>query len=157
MKLEQDLAREQLAIASATKRAKAFALDEILIGAVVAFMLSDHIKSAEGVLEAIVVINSFFMWIVAIGVIYHTVFVALYGATIGKMWQNIAVITIDSLEKPPFYAALARAITRVFSEFVLYFGFFWAFLNPLRRTWHDVAAQVIVVDLNPYEGEDEII
>ncbi|MDR2638427.1 MAG: RDD family protein [Helicobacteraceae bacterium] len=145
--IERDLAREEITIASYAKRIKAYLLDEALIAAIVFAALWERLSAASGnALAQIEIINAHIVWIALFHTIYHAIFVALYGATLGKMWQRIIVVEIDGFGKPSFVAALVRALTRVVSDICMALGFAWAFVNPLRQTWHDKIARVIVID-----------
>ncbi|MDR2152980.1 MAG: RDD family protein [Helicobacteraceae bacterium] len=144
--IEQDLAREELTIASYSKRIKAYLLDEALIFATVFAALWEPINAADNALAQIAVINAHLAWIALFHTIYHAVFVAMYGATLGKMWQRIVVIEIGGFGKPSFYVALIRALARVVSDLCMALGFAWAFVDPLRQTWHDKFSRVIVID-----------
>ncbi|MDR2034918.1 MAG: RDD family protein [Helicobacteraceae bacterium] len=153
-RIEQDLAREELTIASDSKRIAAYFLDETLIGLMAIVALWDRFAAAASSndpIAQIVAIQSLFVsnfiWIALFHIAYHTIFVALYGATLGKMWQRIAVIEVASLSKPSFLVALTRSLTRVVSNLCLEFGFVWAFFNPLRQTWHDKISGAIVINV----------
>ena len=41
---------------------------------------------------------------------------------------------------------MIRAVMRVVSEILFYFGFVVAFFSPLKLTWHDKFAKTLVVD-----------
>ncbi|MDR1450935.1 MAG: RDD family protein [Helicobacteraceae bacterium] len=145
--IERDLAREELTIASYQKRIKAYLLDESLIGLVVLAALWERLGAlSDNPLALIETVNSYVVWIALFHIIYHTIFVALYGATLGKMWQRIIVIEIGGFGKPSFVTALIRALTRVVSDLCMALGFLWAFADPLRQTWHDKFSRVIVID-----------
>ena len=145
-KIKRDLAREELTIASYPKRIKANLLDEALIGAIVFVALWEPLSAASSAIEQIEIINSYFVWIALLHIVYQTAFVWLYGATFGKMWQKIVVIEIGGFSKPPFHIALLRALMRVASDLCMALGFAWAFVDPLRQTWHDKLSRVIVID-----------
>ena len=144
-KLERDLAREDLSLAPMHKRIKAFVVDELLISVLIFIAFWDRINSASTVTESLESLNEVVMWVVFLKIAYHTVFVALYGATLGKLWQKIYVITIDDLGKPSFMAALSRGSMRAISEWLFYLGFIWAWINPNRQTWQDKIGRTIVV------------
>ncbi len=95
----------------------------------------------------ILVINTSFYYVVLLKIIYQTFFVWQYGATPGKMFLKIQIIDRNIFEKPSFISALNRAVVRIFSEMFFYLGFIWAFLNPLKETWHDKLAKTLVIDV----------
>lgn len=145
-RIERDLVREGLTLATPAQRAKAFILDEVLISIVIFVAFWEQFAAAQSTTESLEVLNSLVMWVVLIKIAYQTLFVAYYGATLGKLWQRIFVITQDGFAKPPFLAALARASMRVVSEWLFYFGFLWAWVNPYRQTWQDKIARTLVVN-----------
>ncbi|MDR3347864.1 MAG: RDD family protein [Helicobacteraceae bacterium] len=144
--INNDLARENLSIADDARRIKAFVLDEIIVAFVVAIALWEPLSSAGDLLTQMEIINSNVIFVVLFKLLYHTLFTAFYGATLGKMWQRIFVITADGFEKPPIRISFARASMRIVSELALWYGFLWAFGSQLRQTWHDKAANTIVIN-----------
>jgi uncharacterized RDD family membrane protein YckC len=144
-RLERNLVREGLALAPMDKRVKAFIVDELVISLLVFVAFWDRIASATTVTQSLESLNEVVLWILVLKIAYHAIFVTLYGATLGKLWQKIYVITIDDLAKPPFMAALARGSMRAISEWLFYVGFIWAWINPNRQTWQDKIGRTIVV------------
>jgi uncharacterized RDD family membrane protein YckC len=69
--------------------------------------------------------------------IYQWLFVAMYGATMGKMLMKIRVIDLQTGDTPTVAVSLNRSIIRIISEIVMNFGFLWAMLDPNRQGWHD--------------------
>ena len=146
-KLDNDLARENLTLASISSRTKAFVIDELLISALVMIAFWDKISSSASIEESIAAVNSLFMVIVMLKIVYQAVFVYMYGATLGKIWQKIMVVQISDFYKPSLPVSVNRAIVRIFSEWFFYLGFVWAFLNDSRQTWHDKVGKTIVIDV----------
>jgi len=145
-KLERDLAREGLEIASSSKRVKAYVIDELLISLIIFASFWSKFANEEDIVVIMETINSLFLIIIALKVVYHTIFVYMYGATIGKIVTKIVLVSSDDFSKPSFMSALTRAVVRIFSEMFFYFGFVWAFFNDERQTWHDKSAKTIVID-----------
>lgn len=145
--LERNLVRENLSLASTNQRVKAFIVDELLISLVIVIAFFNEISSAPTVTQAIESVNNMVLAVIALKVLYQSIFIAMYGATLGKIWQKIFVITIDGFEKPQFFTAFLRANVRIISEWFFYFGFIWAYLNPNRQTWQDKIARTIVVNI----------
>ncbi len=146
-KLENDLARENLTLAPLSKRLKAFIADEFLLSALVLVAFWDRINSAVSVTESIEIVNSLFMVIVLLKIAYQAIFTYMYGATLGKIWQKIIIVEIGDFYKPSLATAINRAIVRIFSEWFMYFGFAWAYLNEGKQTWHDKVGKTIVIDV----------
>lgn len=80
-------------------------------------------------------------------IIYQTLFVYMYGATLGKMVMKIKIIEIKTLQKPSLSASFNRAVFRIVSEMIFYLGFLWGVLNPTRQTWHDLTAKTLVINV----------
>lgn len=145
-KLERDLLREELTIAGNSKRIKAYVIDELLISLIVFIAFWERFSNEENIEVVIQTINSLFLVVIVLKIVYHTLFVYLYGATIGKIVAKCAVVSFDDFARPGLMSALARANMRIVSEMVFYFGFLWAFMNEEKQTWHDKIARTIVID-----------
>ncbi|HHD83925.1 MAG TPA: RDD family protein [Campylobacteraceae bacterium] len=144
--LLKNLAREELHLASINKRAIAMFIDEILVSLLFFFMISDKL-STLGTPEAVVAYTqSLMLYVLIVKILYQALFVALYGATLGKMAMKIKVVDHDYFDIPSWRASIIRSVMRVVSEILFYFGFIVAFFSPLRRTWHDKFAKTLVVD-----------
>ncbi|MBV5279097.1 MAG: RDD family protein [Campylobacteraceae bacterium] len=137
---------ENITLAPITKRALAYFIDELLISVLFAFIYLDQMPDNTTMEENIQIINSLFMYIVLLKVVYQTFFVWMYGATLGKIFLKIRVISTLDLENPTFLLSLSRASFRIISESLFYLGFLWAALNPKRETWHDKVANTLVVN-----------
>lgn len=144
--LDDLLDREHLDIASLKARSAAFAIDEVLISILLFIVLWDNISTAKSVEAMIALTNHFLLEFMAIKIIYQTFFTMQYGATLGKIAMKIRVVEVKTLSNPSFFSAFNRAVFRVVSEALLYFGFIWAFLDPYRRSWHDLTAKTVVVN-----------
>ena len=145
-KLENDLARENLSIASSFKRAKAYVIDDLLISLIVFIAFYDTISNENDILIILQTINSAVISIMFLKIAYQILFIYMYGATIGKMFCKIITVSTLDLAKPSFNQAVIRSVIRIFSEALFYFGFIIAFLNPYKQTWHDKLAKTIVID-----------
>ena len=143
---QDQLNRENIKLASFNKRAFAFMLDDMIISSIFAIIFWDKFKSLTDPEAFILFINSLFVYIITVKTIYQTVFVAIYGATLGKMAMKIRVINREYLDQPNFIEALQRGAIRAVSEVAFYIGFIWANFTPLRTTWHDKFAKTLVVD-----------
>jgi uncharacterized RDD family membrane protein YckC len=145
-KLERDLAREELRTASDERRVKAFIIDEAIVSFVALIAMWETLSKTDDVFVQIDIILANTMWITAFSVVYHTIFIAFYGATLGKISQRIIVIETDTFEKPTLFSALSRALMRVVSSACFWLGFLWAFGSYYRQTWHDKIANTIVIN-----------
>jgi len=142
-------------IASSQKRITAFVIDDIVVSLfffIIFYEQFSALFSDIAVVDETVLanINDFLaqnlLVVLAIKVIYHTVFVWQNGMTLGKYLMKIKVIDIATGNTPDFSKALLRALVRIPSEILLYVGFFMAFFMPLRQTLHDKLSNCVVVN-----------
>ncbi len=144
--IPSELHRAGLKLSTVKKRAVAFVIDELLLSALLMIMLWDAFRSLTTFDEMIALTNAYVLEYMVIKIIYQTIFVYQYGATIGKIVMKIRVIEIRHLTTPIFLSAFNRSVFRIISEMIFYMGFIWAFYNPARQTWHDKTARTVVVD-----------
>lgn len=140
------LERGELQLASIPKRALAFLIDELLLSALLMIILWEGFSSAESLEAMIALTNAYVLEYIGMKILYQTVFVMLYGATIGKIVMKIRIVEIATLSNPSFMSAFNRAVFRIISEMIFYLGFLWAMLDASRQTWHDKTARTLVVD-----------
>ncbi len=142
-------------IASSQKRITAFVIDDIVVSLfffIIFYEQFSALFSDIAVVDETVLanINDFLaqnlLVVLAIKVIYHTVFVWQNGMTLGKYLMKIKVIDIATGNTPDFSKALLRALVRIPSEILFYVGFFMAFFMPLRQTLHDKLSNCVVVN-----------
>ncbi len=145
--IETLLMRENLHLASVRSRAAAFGIDELLLSVILFAILWDSISTAASVEEIILVINTFILEYMAIKILYQTFFTMQYGATLGKIVMKIRIIEMKTLSNPSFFSAFNRSVFRIVSEMLFYLGFAWAFFDPYRRSWHDLSARTLVVNV----------
>ena len=139
--------REDISLATFPKRLFAYLIDEVLVSFLFVMIYINSIESTQSVEDTINMINGLVVYIMILKVIYQSFFVAMYGATVGKILMKIKVVSINDLENPSFIFALSRALVRILSESAFYLGFIWALMNPKRETWHDKAGQTLVVNV----------
>ena len=144
--LEQLLYRENLKLASISKRGVAFLIDELLLSLIVTIAIWDRFSNATNIQEVIYATQSIGIYFVLLKIIYHTFFTYKYGASIGKIYMKIKVINANTLEYPSFIFSLNRALVRIISEMFFYLGFLWGVLSPTKQTWHDISANTIVIE-----------
>ena len=138
--------RENISLASFPKRFLAYFIDEILVSFLFVMIYIGSIEESKNVEETINMINGLVLYIMILKVVYQTFFVWMYGATLGKIFMKIKVVSIYDLENPQLHYSLNRAIVRILSESIFYLGFVWAFMNPKRETWHDKVGRTLVVN-----------
>ena len=144
-----------LSIASNQKRITAFVIDDIVISLFFIIIFYDQFSTVfanitvvdEAALETL---NSFLSQnlfvVLAIKLIYHTVFVWQNGMTLGKYFMKIKVIDLETGGTPDFSKAFLRASVRIPSEVLFYLGFLMAFFMPLKQTLHDKLSNCVVVN-----------
>lgn len=138
--------REDISLAPFVKRLSAYFIDEILVSFLFVMIYINSIESSQNVEDTINMINGLVVYIMLLKVIYQTFFVYMYGATLGKIFMKIKIVSINDLENPTLLFAFLRACVRLISESAFYLGFLWALMNPKKETWHDKAGQTLVVN-----------
>lgn len=123
-------------------RLVAFIFDEVLIlvGLFILFVIFDLIGIRTEGFEKII------FWILSIA--YNTVFIWKSGATIGKRWLRLRVVTTEYKPVSFGQALLRESLGKLYSTIVLNLGYLHALKNPQRQTWHDkmVKTYVVVTD-----------
>jgi len=147
MDLEEKLYRENLNVASFSKRVYAYTIDELLISIIIFISFFNSFLDTKGdVIKIVELVNSMILYLILLKVVYHTVFIALYGKTVGKIVAKIRVVDIYLLDKPSWQTSFIRAILRNFDEMFFYLGMLFALTNPFVQTIHDKLSKVIVVN-----------
>ncbi|RUM66847.1 MAG: RDD family protein [Sulfurospirillum sp.] len=144
--LFQKLHREGLSLATVNRRGIAMFIDEMLISILFFFIIQDHLSALTTPQEVLAYTQSLMPYVLAIKILYQALFVGLYGATLGKMAVKIKVVDQVYLDIPAWGGSFIRAVMRVVSEILFYFGFVVALFSPLKLTWHDKFAKTLVVD-----------
>ena len=144
--IETLLHRHGLELASIPKRAVAFLIDEFLLSILFMVVLWDTISQAKDFESFLFITNAYAFEYLGIKIVYQTIFVALYGASLGKMAMRIRVASLEDGNTPGWAAALNRAVFRILSEIIFYLGFIWAMFDPYRQAWHDRTARTVVVN-----------
>jgi uncharacterized RDD family membrane protein YckC len=144
--LEYRLFKEELHLASISKRALAFLIDKILLALIVLAAMGDKFdgKNIEGIIAAM---NQTLLFTTIVEITYQSIFVKLYGATLGKMILKIRVMTPSTMDNPLWSASLLRASIRFLGETLFYLGFVWAVFDPFKQAWHDKFAKTLVIDV----------
>ena len=145
--IENLLDRENLTLASITKRSTALFIDETLLSFILIFSLWNSFVSAKSIEEIILLVNQFTLEYIALKIFYQAFFVMKYGATLGKIAMKIRVIDINTIDNPNVISSLNRAIFRIISEMLFYMGFLWAMFDPQKQAWHDKTARTLVVNV----------
>ncbi len=145
--IQNRLLSEHLELATIQKRAIAFFVDEMLTSFLFIIIIYDQLQQVSDPEAIVALVQNYTLEYMLIKIIYQTIFVYQYGATLGKMLMKIAVVERDTLDKPRFASALNRSVFRIISESVFYLGFVWAFYTKNRESWHDKTARTLVVNV----------
>lgn len=147
MEKEENIDISKLELASNQKRIQAFLIDDILISIITMMIFWDQISASDGDLMSILmVMNSAFMQVIFLKLIYQTFFIWYYGATIGKLIVKIRVINEDTFGRVEFVSSFMRSASRILSESIFYLGFILAYYTEGRQTLHDKLAKTLVVN-----------
>jgi uncharacterized RDD family membrane protein YckC len=147
MDLEKKLEMEGFTPSSFSKRVYAYSIDELLVSLIIFVAFYNQFISVEGDMIALLeVTNSMIIYFIFLKTAYHTIFIHLYGKTIGKMALKIRVVDIYLFDNPSWNQSFIRAIIRNFDEMFFYLGMLYALTNPFTQTLHDKLSKVIVID-----------
>lgn len=146
--LSEKLQREGYKIASIAKRAIAMTIDDFLISFLIVIAFINSFSKAQTFEEIMIITNQLFLYIFIAYTLYHWIFVALYGKTIGKMIMKIKVIDTQTLDKPDFLRSFIRSVFRNFDEMFFYAGMMVALFDPYNRALHDIIGRCVVVEDN---------
>ncbi|MGH1600093.1 RDD family protein [Campylobacter majalis] len=142
-----DLEREGIKVASFSKRAFAFVVDEIVLALLFMAIYYERFSIANSQEEVVAIVMMLSWQYVLIRTIYHAFFVWYNGATVGKILMKIVCIDVGYLDKPNLSSSIMRALIRNVSEMAFYLGYLWAFGSPMLQTWHDRFAKTVVIDV----------
>jgi len=150
MDIETFLHREGLSKAKISKRALAFLIDSIvlvILALAINYDLFTSLTPMSSEEDFLFVQTEILKVYLPMAFLYQWLFVALYGATLGKIVMKIRVIDLQTGDTPSTLVALNRSIVRIVSELVMNLGFLWAMLDPNRQGWHDKSARTLVIDV----------
>lgn len=148
-KLQNLLDRENLSIAPMQKRAFAWLLDSILISIVFMLIYSDDfakISANATNYDALILFIQLKTWQISLlKIIYDSVFIYLYGASLGKMAFKIRTISIDLVDNPTLFNSIIRAVSKFLGESIFFITYFFAFADKFNLALHDRIAKSIVI------------
>jgi len=148
MNAVETLHREGLKQASIFKRAVSMSIDDMLVSMLIVIAFFDSFKNAKTYEEVLILTDKLFLYIFVVYTLYHWIFIAMYGKTIGKMIMRIKTIDIETLDNPSWGRAFIRSVVRNFDEIFFYLGMLYAFVDPLNRAIHDIVGKSVVVEDN---------
>jgi len=115
------------------RRAGALLLDELVIGVVGSLLARLSDSSTIGLVNLV------------LSVAYFSIFEGSRGQTLGGMVANVRVVDADTGALIGIPRAIWRNLVRIVSGFVLALGYLWMLWDPRKQTWHDKAANSVVV------------
>lgn len=155
------LDRNGLRLAPDSKRILAFIIDDIIATTIVFLAIlpqfaninADDIEQLSSQISDI--LTNAFLYIIILKILYHSVFTAIYGASIGKIICKIKIVKLTTLDKPNVLDSIIRSTVRILSEFLLYIPLLVAFGDTFRRAVHDMIIKSIVIDVSvPQDMQD---
>jgi uncharacterized RDD family membrane protein YckC len=146
--LGEKLKREERETASIWQRAISMSIDDFLISFLVILAFYDRFANVKTYEEMVLLIDSLFVYIFLTYTLYHWIFIAIYGKTIGKILMKIEIIDVDSFDKPSFLRAFIRSVMRNFDEMFFYLGMIYAVFDPYNRAIHDIVGKCVAVKSN---------
>jgi len=133
-------------IASLNKRAISMMIDDFLVSFIVFIAFFDSFKNAKTFQEMELIASEYFLYIFIAYTLYHWIFVALYGKTVGKFLMKISVVDMDTLQKPNLLRSFIRSLVRNFDEMFFYAGMLVALFDPYNRALHDIIGKCVVIE-----------
>ncbi len=146
--LGEKLQREGYKTASLMKRAISMMIDDFLISFLIVIAFLDSFSNAKTFEEVMTITDKLIIYIFIAYTLYHWIFVAIYGKTIGKIITKIKVIDTQTFDKPDFFRSFIRSVFRNFDEMFFYAGMMVAFFDPYNRALHDIIGRCVVVEDN---------
>jgi uncharacterized RDD family membrane protein YckC len=147
MDLEKNLQREGFTPSSFAKRIYAYSIDELLVSLIIFVAFYDKfINANDDMLKLLEITNSMLIYFIILKTLYHTIFIYLYGKTIGKMVARIRAVDIYLFDNPSLGQSFIRGVLRNFDEMFFYLGMLYALTNPFVQTIHDKFSKVVVID-----------
>lgn len=161
MDILEILDKNGLKLASDSNRILAFIIDDFIIGAIVFFAIlpqlsNINIYDMEQLSSQVDnIVKNTLLYMIVLMILYHSIFTAIYGASIGKMICKIKIIKLDTLNKPNVMDSIIRSVIRTLSEFLFYIPLLVAFGDPFKRAVHDMLIKSIVIDVSvPQDMQD---
>jgi uncharacterized RDD family membrane protein YckC len=148
MNLAEKLQTEEKEVASLWQRIISMSIDDLLISFLVVIAFYDKFASVKTYEEILLLTDSLFFYIFLSYTLYHWIFIALYGKTIGKMIMKIEIIDIETFDNPSWYRSFIRSLVRNFDEMFFYLGMIYAFFDPYNRAVHDIIGKCVAVKSN---------
>jgi oligopeptide/dipeptide ABC transporter ATP-binding protein len=139
-------------IAEMPTRIVAYLIDAVIVGVITA--VPALVAYAAGLGTTALIVAALVGSIAS--TVYFPAFWHLRGQTPGMRVRKIRVIHEIHPGPISWGSAIKRYVVFVFGSIILYVGWLWAFIDPRRKAWHDLAADTIVIDAStPYTATEE--
>jgi uncharacterized RDD family membrane protein YckC len=138
-------------------RYTAFFIDEFIVSVLIIILMWKDINATGFEPIALTeVMTSYVYIIISIKIIYQTFFVWYYGATLGKMFAKIRVVSLfkdkdgnEDMKRVSLSTAIIRSLVRYIGEsFLFYISFIVANFTNQRKTLHDYISKTVVVEIH---------
>ena len=116
--IEERLRASGMELVPLGKRTFAYMIDDMLISTLFVIMLWTPIAQARSVEEIALIVNGVWLYMVMTQILYHTLFIWQYGASLGKMAMKMQVVEIETMMKPRLVVAFNRAVFRIVSGMI---------------------------------------
>lgn len=136
---------KQVTLSTIPKRAIAFFIDEVILTIIFFIAFGNQIDfnaDNHSIQQMLVKLMPYYIFM---QIVYQTIFIFLYGYTIGKKIVKIKCVNFNN-QKPTFIQSFVRSVFRVIGEKILYIGFLFVFFTPLKQCLHDYVAKTLVVN-----------
>ncbi len=137
---------QNMKYASIAKRAISFTIDDFLVSFLFIAIFYNQITTltTPELMVAFIQQNAWVLMVLKI--VYHTFFIGLNGATVGKYIVKIKAVDENSGQIIGWGRAFIRAVVRTIGEMLFYITFLFAFFSPKKQTLHDKIVNCVVID-----------
>lgn len=141
-------------LASVQDRFLAFVFDALIFAPIFSFFLSQVLKNIERLyytaptsFEFVAMLGVCALMACILAILFQTVCLLLFGATPGKLFMKIRVVSVDGATKLTFSQSLTRSTIWVLEALFLGLPMLEVLSHGLRRSLHDRAADTFVKTL----------
>ena len=138
---------QNMKYASIAKRAISFTIDDLIVSFLFIAIFYNQITLLTTPESMMLFIEQNAWVLIVLKVIYHTFFIGLNGATIGKYIVKIKAVDEFDGQLIGWGRAFIRAVIRTIGEMLFYITFIFAFFSPKNQTLHDKIVNCVVIDV----------
>ncbi|TLD80117.1 RDD family protein [Helicobacter sp. MIT 05-5293] len=149
-KIQDLIDRENLKIADLNVRALAWFVDIFLLSLIFACIHTSvgNLSDEQGLIdyEALRAFVVSYIWqMCCLKVIYDSFFIWFYGASLGKIFFKMRVVSVDLVDKPCLKDCVLRSLGKLIGEALFFVTYIFAFGDTFRRALHDRLAKTLVI------------